>query len=169
MDSATKAAWVAAAGAVAAALFAVWSAVSSHRAAAHAKTSAESAAEGLAIERDREHDRLTPRMRVELGRVEDQQEGLWFTNDGPLDYTSVRLRVETPGNVSPVGALQIGEAWSTEGDLGPMELGERRLIPIRRNKPMPGTTLRLRLTCEIDRDSWPIYREVRFTPPPMVY
>jgi hypothetical protein len=130
-----------------------WSAWTAHRA--------------LAIERDRRHGELIPNIRVEEATFEDQQEGLWFTNDGPLDYTSVRVRVETPGNVSPVGALQIGEGWSTEGDLGPMELGERRLIPIRRNKPMPGTTLRLRLTCQNNQGTWPIYREVEFTPPPM--
>jgi hypothetical protein len=60
MDSATKAAWVAAAGAVAAALFAVWSAWSSHR-------SARISAEGVAIERDRRHAELTPHIRLEKG------------------------------------------------------------------------------------------------------
>jgi hypothetical protein len=160
MDNATTAAWVAAVGAVAAALFAIWSAVSSHR-------SARSSAEAVTIERGRRHDELTPRIKAEEGTFEDDSDGLWFTNDGALDYTSVHLQVETPGNASPVGALKIGESWYTEGDLGPMAAGARRFIAIRRNVPMPGTTLRLRLTCQNNQGTWTIYREVEFTPPPM--
>jgi hypothetical protein len=166
MDSATKAAWVAAAVAAVAAVFAIWSAVSSHRSATHSKSSAQSAADTLALERDRRHGELIPDIRVEESTFEDKQEGLWFTNNGPLDYTSVLLRVD-PALASPVGALQIGEAWSTEGDIGPMQLGERRLVLIRRNVPMPGTTLRLRLTCENDGGTWTIHKDVEFTPPPM--
>jgi hypothetical protein len=160
MDNATTAAWMAAVGAVAAALFAIWSAVSSHR-------SARSSAEAVAIERGRRHQELAPRIQVQEGTFEDTSEGLWFTNDGPLDYTSVRLQVEGPGNASPVGALQFGETWFTEGDLGPVAAGARRFIAIRRNVPMPGTVLRLRLTCENDQGGWTIFREVEFTPPPM--
>jgi hypothetical protein len=165
MDSATKAAWLAAAGAAAAALFAVWSAWSSHQA-------ARSAAGTLAIEREREHDRLTPDIQVEESTFEDKQEGIRFTSDGPRDYTSVHFRVETPAAASPVSALQIGEAWiplnpqwRTEGDLGPMALGDRRFVPYQRADPWPGSTLRLRITCDSDQDTWTIHREVDISPP----
>jgi hypothetical protein len=166
MDSATKAAWLAAAGAAVAALFAIWSAWSSHR-------SARSAAGTLAIERDREHDRLTPRIQVKEATHPDKREGLWFTNDGPLDYTSVRFRAETPNDASPLDGLEIDGTWipanpelGAEGDLGRMALGDRRFVACHRADPMRGTTLRLRITCSSDRDSWLIYREVEFLPPP---
>jgi hypothetical protein len=165
MDSATKAAWLAGAGAAAAALFAVWSAWSSHR-------SARSAAGALAIEREREHDRLAPRIRVEESTFEDKQEGIRFTSDGPRDYTSVHFRVETPAAASPVSALQIGEAWipispqgRTQGDLGPMAQGDRHLVPYQRADPWPGSTLRLRITCTNNQGTWTIHREVEISPP----
>jgi hypothetical protein len=165
MDSATKAAWLAAAGAAAAALFAIWSAWSSHRA-------AQSAAGTLALERDRRRDELTPDIQVEL-TSEDKQVGLRFTNNGPRGYTSVSFRVETPADASPVSVLRINQAWipispdsPTGGHLGAIPLGDRRFVAYQRADPMPGNTLRLRLTCANDQGAWTIYREVKFTPGP---
>jgi len=160
---------------VAAALFAIWSAVSSHRSARSSESAARSAAASLDLERERRHDELTPRIRVELADHQDQHEGLWFTNDGLLDYTSVRFRLETPAEVSPVGVVEVGDAWvpvrpesPIEGDLGPMRSGDRRFVRYQRADPMRGTTLHLRVTCTNQRGEWTIPVEVYVPPPPFV-
>jgi hypothetical protein len=72
-----------------------------------------------------------------------------------------------------VTSLQTGEMWipvnpewRTENDLGAMAQGDRHFVVFQRADSMPGTTLRLRITCESDQGTWTIYREVKFTPPP---
>jgi hypothetical protein len=165
--------WAALVVSVLALLAAGWSAVSAHRYARSSDSSARSAAATVDLERERRHDELTPRVRVELAGSEDQHEGLWFTSDGPLDYTSVRFRLETPAEVSPVAAFQLSGAWvpvnaerPLESNLGPMRHGDRRFVRYQRADPMPGTDLHLRVTCTNQRSEWTIPVEVYVTPPP---
>jgi hypothetical protein len=163
MDGATIAAWLAAVAAIAAALLAGWSAVSSHR-------SASSVAEAVALEHDRRHHELTPRIRVEEGLSPERETGLWFTNKGPLDYNSVNFRLETPLEDTPVEAFLVASEWLTvgtgvtiAGDLGSITLGGRRFLYYRKfDDPelFSETTLRFHITCENERGTWPIHVEV---------
>jgi hypothetical protein len=107
------------------------------------------------------------------GLSEAGEEGIWFVNDGPLDYTSVRCRPETPSVDAPVGALYFGgaefpiETGSTiEAGLGSMVLGDRRCVTYQPLDPVPSDfTLRFRITCTNDRGTWSIHREIDILPP----
>jgi hypothetical protein len=158
MDSATAAAWVAAAGAVAAALFAIWSAVSSHRA-------ASSAAEAVALERGRRHDELTPSIELNYQGWHDSSRAyVWFTNHGPLDYTSVAFAFAMSPSLGPIARL----AGTTSGEVGPLSVGERqRLLVDRHAEPFmdDSGTLHLILTCSNDQGTWTLPAEVQIPPP----
>jgi hypothetical protein len=137
-----------------------WSAWTAHRA--------------FILERDRRHDELTPHVRVDEDRDGEGEEGLCFTNDGPLDFTSVRFRLETPLEDTPVEAFLVGSEWITgagatiTGDLGPITVGDRRFLYYRKSEDVelfPETTLRFRITCVNDRRTWSIHVEVEMSPP----
>jgi hypothetical protein len=79
----------------------------------------------------------------------------------------------TPAEDSPIGALQVGDAWipvnpkwPTEGDFGPMRVGDFRLVFYQRAEPNRGGTLRFRITCTSGRDTWEVPVDVEILPPP---
>jgi hypothetical protein len=158
-----------------AAVAAVWSAVIARRSARSSDSSARSAAEAVDLERVRQHHELTPRIRLEESQHGDAGEGVWFVNDGPLDYDSVTFTFaesDRPGPVVgllPVDALQVGHVWATSADLGPMTLGDRRLLLYRRSENRRAeSTLRLRVTCSKGSEVWQIPAEVEITPKPFI-
>jgi hypothetical protein len=163
----TWATWTALVVSVLALLASGWSALSAHR-------SARSAAEAVTLERDRRHDKLTPRIEVKDGDANGDREGLVFVNHGPRDCTAVHFELEAPAEPSPIVALQVGGAWifvseqsPTAGDLGPLRVRDRCFVPYERVKPDRGGILRFRITCTNGQDTWTVPAEVEIMPPPV--
>jgi hypothetical protein len=155
-----------------AAAFAGWSAWASHRSATSAESSARSAAEAVELERDRRHRELTPRIELAhdgpVGGVEE--EGVWFTSSGPLDYTAVEFSFANAAIDSPIAGFILNGETVTHGDIGPLTVGERTLVWIRRHGVDEGAgTLRLRLTCRNDQGSWTIPAQVEIPAVPQVW
>lgn len=155
---------------IVAAVFAGWSALSSHRSAGSAKrsersseSSAASAAEAVELERDRVRRELTPRIEVTyegspgLGNLEL----VWFANKGPRDYTSVTFRfVELPID-SPIAGFSRRREIVTEGEIGPLAIGERNSLILQRHGEDEGEgILYLILICRNDQDTWTIPAQV---------
>jgi hypothetical protein len=142
-------------------VFAGWSAWASHRSAGSADGSARSAAEAVELERDRRHRELRPRIELEhewWHEVADE-EGVWFTNGGPLDYTSVSFRFAQAAVDSPIAGFVLG----THGDIGPLTVGERTFLGLERHseaKGDEGGTLYLVLTCRNGQGTWTIPAQV---------
>lgn len=152
MESATTAAWVAAAAAGVAGLFAGWSAVSAHRA--------------VVLERDRRHRELAPRIEVKDGDATAADElSLVFTNRGPVDYDRVTVALDQADPRGPITNLLLEDAWVTEGTLGPLPQGIPRLVRYQRAKSPAGWLAHLRLTCHSGRDKWSTRIEVEIGPP----
>ena len=163
-DAALVISIVAAAFAGLAAVFAGWSAWASHRSAGSAESSARSAAETVKLERDRHHLELAPRIEVthdgSIGAWGDQEQ-IWFTNKGPLDYSSVVVRFAELAVDSPIAGFLVGEEVATEDEIGPLAVGERALlIPRRHGEDEGAGILHLVLTCSNDQDTWTIPAEV---------
>jgi type II secretory pathway pseudopilin PulG len=171
-DPALVVAIVAAVFAALAAVFAGWSAWSSHRSAGSSASSARSAAEAVELERDRRHRELTPRMEVThdgyLGGWGDSEQ-IWFTNKGPLNYSSVVVSFAELAEDSPIAGF-LGKDVATEDDVGPLAVGERNFLIPRRHGEDEGTgTLYLTLTCSNDQGTWTIPAQVEIPGVPKVY
>jgi hypothetical protein len=164
-DAALVVAIVAAAFAGLAVIFAGWSGWSAHR-------SAELAAEAVKLERDSRHRELTPRIELAhdgpVGGVEE--EGVWFTSSGPLDYTAVEFSFANAADDSPIAGLSVGGETVIDGSIGPRTVGERTFVFLLRHDvdPTPGT-LYLRLTCRNDQGSWTIPAQVEIPGVPQVF
>jgi hypothetical protein len=151
MDAALVVSIVAAVFAGLAAIFAGWSAWSSHR-------SAELASEVVKLERDRHHRDLSPKVTLEH---DDRVDGVWFANAGPLDYASIWL--ELTQDDAPIAGFHVGREGDVvdAGSLGPLAMGERRLVRYQRSSPRNEKgLLSMRLTCESDRGTWTIPAQV---------
>jgi type II secretory pathway pseudopilin PulG len=115
-----------------AAVFAGWSAWASHRSAGSAERSARSAAEAVELERDRVHRELTPQIALEPARASGgDDEGMWFTNNGPLDYASVTFVLIQEPSERPIEGFLRGEDVLTRGDVGELAVGRRRFMRYR--------------------------------------
>lgn len=170
-DAALVVAILAAVFAGLAAVFTAWSAWASHRSAGSAErsahsadSSARSAAEAVELERDRRHRELAPQLQLEhdgpVGSSNDE-EGVRFTSRGPLDYDSIRFAFTQDAADRPIAGFVLGGEVVKAGDLGPLFVGESRLVPLRRPAPDEGAgTLHLRLTCHNDQGTWTIPAEV---------
>lgn len=146
-----------------AAIFAGWSAWESHRSATSSESSARSAAEAVELERDRRHRELAPQLQLEhVGPVgsTDDEEGVRFTSRGPLDYTYVYF-ILTQVADRPIAGFVLGDKVLVAGELGPLNVGGARFVPLRRPAPDEGAgTLYLRLTCRNDQGAWTIPAQV---------
>jgi hypothetical protein len=152
MESATTAAWVAAGAAVVAGLFAGWSAASAHCA--------------VVLEQDRRHRELAPRIEVKDGGAStDDKLFMVFTNQGPVDYDRVTVALDQADPRGPIANLLLGDAWVTEGTLGPLPQGIPRVVRHQRAKSPAGWTAHLRLTCHSGPDKWPTRIQVQIAPP----
>jgi hypothetical protein len=164
MDAAPVVAVMAAVFPGLAAVFAGWSAWASHRSAGSSESSARSAAEAVELERDRRHRELTPRIRLQhhgpVGSGEDAvAEEVSVVNGGPLDYSSVAFSFATHPVDSPIASFVLG----TEGDLGPLAIGEHTSLEVQRHdgdREADGETLYLVFTCGNDQGTWTIPVEV---------
>jgi hypothetical protein len=156
MDGALVVAIVAAVFAGLAAVFAGWSAWSSHRSAQHA-------ADAVKLERDRHHHELIPRIDLayegDVGRP-DQEEGVRFTNRGPLDYTSVAFSFAHYAVDSPIAGFELRDKVVIDGNIGPLAIGDRYFLTLRRHEHEGGGVLHLRLTCRNEQGSWTIPAQV---------
>jgi hypothetical protein len=152
MDGALVVAIVAAVFAGLAAIFAGWSAWAAHR-------SAELAREVVKLERDRHYRELNPHIELEHGSRAPGDDRVWFTNKGPLDYTSVAFTITDPG---PIDGLKLDGKAVRHGDLGPLSVGERKFLLLRRQtgQETEEWLLALRLTCRSDQGTWTIPAEV---------
>jgi hypothetical protein len=142
--------------------FAWWSARSSAR-------SARTAYDALDLERARRHDERTPRITLAEGDWQDDQEGVWRTNGGPISYPSVRITVIDQGQPSAIKGLLMDDEPTMDVNLGSIEHGERRFIPYRRTDEDPGGDVRLRITCSAEDDHWSLIREFHVLAPPFVF
>jgi type II secretory pathway pseudopilin PulG len=164
MEAALVVAIVAAVFAGLAAVFAGWSAWASHRSAGSAESSAHSAAEAVELERDRRHRELTPQLQLEhdgpVGSTDDE-EGVRFTSRGPLDYPYVFFILTQDDAHRPIAGFVLGDKVLVAGELGPLNVGGSRFVPLRRPAPDEGAgTLYLRLTCRNDQGAWTIPAQV---------
>ena len=99
----------------------------------------------------------------------DSCEGVWFANRRPLDYDSVGFIIVESDRPGPLASLQIGDQWYTAGDLGPMAVGDRRLVPYRRSEDRHAASiLRLRITCLKGTEVWQVPTEVEITSNPFI-
>jgi hypothetical protein len=152
MESATTAAWVAAGAAGVAGLFAAWSAVSAHRA--------------VALERDRRHRELAPRIEVKDSAAStDDELSLVFTNRGQVDYDRVTVALDQADRRGPITNLLLEDAWVTEGTLGPLLQDIPWEVRYQRAQSPPGWTAHLYLTCHSGPDKWPTRIQVEIGPP----
>jgi hypothetical protein len=146
-----------------AAAFAGWSAWASHRSASSAENSARSAAEAVKLERDRRYQELTPQIELayegDVGRP-DEEEGIWFTNRGPLDYTSVAFGFALFAVDSPIAGFELRGKVVIDGNIGPLAIGQRYFLTLRRHQHEGGGVLHLRLTCQNEQDTWTIPAQV---------
>jgi hypothetical protein len=94
-----------------AAIFAGWSAWESHRSATSSESSARSAAEAVELERKRHHQESTPRLLLEHdGPVgsENDEEGIWLTNNGPLNLENFSVELTQEAKDRPIAGLVDG-------------------------------------------------------------
>jgi hypothetical protein len=138
-----------------------WSARSSAR-------SARISRDALDLERERRHEELAPQITLSESDHRDEQEGVWLSNDGTVDYTAVYFTVASTTQPSPIQGFLVDSEWTTEGDLGPIESGDRRFLPYQRTEEDPGGTVRLRIICSNRRGGWSLMREFEILPPPFV-
>jgi hypothetical protein len=154
-DAALVVAILAAAFAGLAVVFTAWSAWASHRSAGSAERSARSAAEAVELERDRRHRELAPQLQLEhVGPVgsSNDEEGVRFTSHGPLDYPYVYFILTQDDTQRPIAGFVLGDKVLVAGQLGPLNVGGTRFVPLRRRAPDEGAgTLYLRLTCRNDQ------------------
>jgi hypothetical protein len=164
MDAALVVAIMAAVFAGLAASFAGWSARSAHR-------SAELADEAVKLERDRHHHELRPHVALAHdGPLGGDDEGVWFTNAGPLDYASMVFELTQASRDRPIIGLILGDGIVTVGDIGPLAVGDRRFLPLRRSAPTEGAgPLHLRLHCRNDQGTWKVPAEVEISGVPHVW
>jgi hypothetical protein len=151
-------------------LLAIWSAWSTHRSARSSEASARSAAEAVALEHERRHDELAPRitlLRDTLGR----RTGAWAILEGPTREEPIQVSVaiiEREGG-GPIDALSVGSdhpgPWKSEADLGHMVAGDKRFLRFRRPRNRRGGIVRLRFTCTTDRDTWTLPAECELPAP----
>ena len=139
-----------------------WSARSSAR-------SARTAQEALDLERARRHDEQTPQITLSDSTHEDEREGVWLTNGGPIRYQSVRVSVIESGQPSAIQGLLVDDKPTMEADLGPLEHGERRFLLYRRTDKDPGGDVRLHITCSTEHNQWSLIREFHVLGPPFVF
>jgi hypothetical protein len=163
VDGANAVAILAAVAAVLAAIFAGWSALASHRSAGSAKSSAHSAAEAVELERDRRHHELTPRIELayegDTSRP-DEEEGVRFINRSLLDYTSVAFSFAHYVVDSPIPGFELGGKVVIDGNIGPLTIGQRYFLTLRRHEHKGGGTLHLVLTCSKGQETWTIPAQV---------
>jgi hypothetical protein len=156
-----------------AAIFAGWSAWASHRSATSSESSARSAAQGVELERERHRRELTPRWDLEHdGPVgsESDEEGIWFTNNGPPNLYQFAVKLTQEAKDCPIAGLVVGGQVVTVADgLGPLAVGERRFIPLRRHASDEGAgTLYLRIDCWTVEHIWTIPAQVEIPGIPTV-
>jgi hypothetical protein len=142
-----------------AAIFAGWSAWESHRSATSSESSARSAAEAVELERKRHHQESTPRLLLEHdGPVgsENDEGGIWLTNNGPLNLENFSVELTQEAKDRPIaGLVDGGQVVTLAARLGPLAVGERRFIPLRRHAPDEGAgTLYLRIACWTVEHVW---------------
>jgi hypothetical protein len=162
-DAALVVAIVAAVFAGLAAAFAGWSAWAAHR-------SARSASDAVELERGRVHRELTPQIGLEqAGAAGHDDEGVWFTNTGPLDYASVTFALIQELSERPIEGFLRGDDVLTLGDVGPLAIGVRRFMRYRRpGSDEGGGTLHLRLICSNEQGTWTIPAKVEIPGAPSV-
>jgi hypothetical protein len=150
---------------IVAVLLAGWGGWSAHQSARSSDSSARSAAEAVDLERSRQHLDQTPHILLEESVYGDPGEGVWFKNGGPLDYDSVRFTFAVSDRPGPLVSFQVNDQWATSGDLGPMAVGDRRLLSYRRSESREAeSTLRLRVMCSKGSETWRVPVEVEITP-----
>ncbi len=155
---------------IVAVLLAGWGGWSAHQSARSSDSSARSAAEAVDLERSRQHLDQTPRILLEESVYGDPGEGVWFKNGGPLDYDSVRFTFAESDQPAPLAGLQVGDQWATSGELGPMAVGDRRLLSYRRSESREAeSTLRLRVVCSKGSETWRVPVELEITPEANVF
>jgi hypothetical protein len=154
--TAVAALWVAAAAlavAISSAVFTGWN--------------ARSAAQAVDLERDRQHRDLTPRMSLKQdGALGGDDEGVWFTNGGPLDYDQVGFTFAPTTGRPPVDGLLVNDEWTTAAEIGPLVLGARRFVRCHRAEDGEDSLLHLRITCSNERGTWPVLAQVEIPPIP---
>jgi hypothetical protein len=145
-----------------AALFAGWTGLASHRA-------ARSAAQAVSLERDRRHSELAPHISLEHGgTLGGEDEGVWFANDGPSDLDRIGFTFVQTTSRPPVDGLLTAGEWTTAGEVGPLALGDRRLLRCRRAADGEDSILRLRITCRNDLGIWSFLGQVEIPGIPFV-
>jgi ABC-type nickel/cobalt efflux system permease component RcnA len=155
---------------IAAVLLAGLGAWSAYRSARSSESSAHSAAQAVDLERARRHDELTPHILLERdGALGGEDERVWFANDGPSDYDRVGFAFASTTRRPPVDGLLVDDEWATVGEVGPLALGERRPLRLRRAEDREDAILRLRITCSNEQGTWPILAEVEIPGIPEVY
>src|SRR6266511_1537803 len=71
---------------------------------------------------------------------------------------------------APLAGLQVGDQWATSGELGPMAVGDRRLLSYRRSESRDAeSTLRLRVVCSKGSETWRVPVELEITPEANVF
>jgi hypothetical protein len=169
LDAALVVAIVAAVFAGLAAAFAGWSAWASHRSARSSESSARSAAEAVELERDRRYRELTPRIDLEhVGPLGGDEEGVSVANAGPLAYTSVAFSFATHPDDAPIAGFVLG----TEGEIGPLAVGQRDFLALERHgeaREADGGTLYLVFSCQNDQGTWTVPAQVEIPGIPQVH
>jgi hypothetical protein len=128
---------------------------------------ARSAARAVDLERDRRHRDLTPRISLKQdGSLGGDDEGIWFTSDGPLDYDQVGFTFAPTTGRPPVDGLLVNDEWTTAGEIGPLALGERRFVRCRRAEDGEDAILHLRITFSNKQGTWPVPAQVEIPPIP---
>src|SRR6266540_3686239 len=123
--------------------------------------SAHSAARAVNLERDRRHSELTPRILLRRdGTLGGDDEGIWFANNGPLDYDRAGFVFAPTTGRPPVDGLLVNGEWATAGEIGPLALGERRFVRCRRAEDGEDSILHLRITCSNEQGTWPVLAQV---------
>lgn len=152
---------VEAVGVVAATVVAVVALIVSLRAKEQARRSADAAEDAVAIERDRRHDELTPRMTL----TADVHLSLVLENEGPTDYRVQTIRVLEGGCVSHVGVAGDGGDWQDPLVLNRrMSVGSQlRLIGLEIGGP---PQVRLEVMASGGEDRWPVVVRCEVPHPP---
>jgi hypothetical protein len=154
---------------IAAVLLAGLGAWSAYRSARSSESSAHSAAQAVDLERARRHDELTPHISLEhSGTLGGDDEGVWFANDRPLDYDRISFAFAPTTGRPPVDGLLVDDEWTTAGEVGPLALGARRLLRLRRAEDGEDSILRLRITCTNEQGTWVVMAQVEIPGIPFV-
>jgi hypothetical protein len=116
------------------------------------------------LEEDAQHDRLAPTIEMNLRYYEDRP-GLEFVNQGPLDYSDIRVELDlsTPPG-SPIPGFLFGDGEAIEGSIGPLRLGQTAFLPVSRPPThdllRPPVMIRVRASCTAqDGRRWTIAAE----------